>query len=963
MAGASEPPYRLPCHLGAWPATPVLNLCNQFKRDFERNIQELCNSQVGRTPLTNPAIAYQTTCAGTLVGGNCYSACAKGTGTGILTDAGPYPVGYGDGFDASGNPESLYVNLTAGVGTIKVGDIITFAGDATQYRVTYGAEPGPPDYLLAGYYLQFTPGLAVAISAITAVTIKARGLADFSACTKTGWKAVRSRRVWQGTPGFTESCGACPTLSKKYLSIARTGTYEHWVSTRNAACVTAANDAYATCSGPCSMIEDQAERDACYAACEAAKQAAISACPITRVRITNFNWQRTHVVSPTGVVTRTACVDNDGGGNWMDETGQQDADNYMQTLMFGYWQCGPQFTGNNAALLAAWFTPGAPPPGGGFENFSPVIVDASNDRVELTLNDSSVWQNNQMNEHLRRVIWELEGENTLASVAASALGLLNRHNLANDAQHPWRRYPYVEYSDGQDSYHLAIPLVEVREIYGEVNVLRGLCVSPLPDSCAYPCGPAGGCEWDGAVLGDPLTAGMGVHYGFYYKCPTGADRGWPPGYGLPATATWWTVPYAGAQAPSNAQCSVSAFPPGGWVMVQGTEVIAQKWAETRAIRPSVNFARPCGADSRAMPGYHPVCGRVTITTAALATDTHILSLVLAEATPHLQTGDRVDFVQYAADFVETLDDGDSKLTPDSDGYEVTRVDDPHFTIADVAAVPSGFGYLKSHGAPHFRWHDDKRKGDLRWTKTTETCLGFAGASTVVCCEDGCTSFSPCYPQVAAVLPPNPTEAAWLTAAHVDVKTLPTSPANAARVWYFPTTEEADPFGTADLRVESRCSPPPGAAFTDPSYYRYANTLPGCSGGGAPAPAAPMPAPRSVGRPVVTASVQTVASASAPVGGGCCGQDHPALTTRMAVGGAVALAGAALGLDRAEVGERDRRRGICAGCEFARGACVAEWLVGWLGDQEGKALGCCTRCRCYLWAKTETAGARCPEGKW
>ena len=113
-------------------------------------------------------------------------------------------------------------------------------------------------------------------------------------------------------------------------------------------------------------------------------------------------------------------------------------------------------------------------------------------------------------------------------------------------------------------------------------------------------------------------------------------------------------------------------------------------------------------------------------------------------------------------------------------------------------------------------------------------------------------------------------------------------------------------------------------------------------------------------------VQTLASA-APGGlpSNCCGQNHPAL--RMTVGtlaaGAAALGQSALGLGRPDPEVRDARRAICGQCEFARGDCVAEWLVGWLAPAGIKELGCCQRCRCYLWAKTDTASARCPEGKW
>lgn len=112
------------------------------------------------------------------------------------------------------------------------------------------------------------------------------------------------------------------------------------------------------------------------------------------------------------------------------------------------------------------------------------------------------------------------------------------------------------------------------------------------------------------------------------------------------------------------------------------------------------------------------------------------------------------------------------------------------------------------------------------------------------------------------------------------------------------------------------------------------------------------------KPLQTARAE--AAPSVPSGRRCCGKK---LTPRQALGGAISLASTALGLGLASEAERDRRRAVCAACPQSRGECLAEWLTGWLADPAGKPLGCCQLCRCYLWAKTATADAVCPDGKW
>jgi len=73
-------------------------------------------------------------------------------------------------------------------------------------------------------------------------------------------------------------------------------------------------------------------------------------------------------------------------------------------------------------------------------------------------------------------------------------------------------------------------------------------------------------------------------------------------------------------------------------------------------------------------------------------------------------------------------------------------------------------------------------------------------------------------------------------------------------------------------------------------------------------------------------------------------------------GAVGLAKAATGIDRAEAATIEARRVICRACEHAL-PCVFRGLHT-LGRK------CkCAKCGCNLRAKTTLAGENCPDGRW
>jgi hypothetical protein len=71
-----------------------------------------------------------------------------------------------------------------------------------------------------------------------------------------------------------------------------------------------------------------------------------------------------------------------------------------------------------------------------------------------------------------------------------------------------------------------------------------------------------------------------------------------------------------------------------------------------------------------------------------------------------------------------------------------------------------------------------------------------------------------------------------------------------------------------------------------------------------------------------------------------------------VQGAIGLAKAAAGVDRADDATIERRRSICRNCPHAQPCPLSA----------GKKCKC-AKCGCLLKAKTAIAGERCPIGKW
>ncbi len=169
---------------------------------------------------------------------------------------------------------------------------------------------------------------------------------------------------------------------------------------------------------------------------------------------------------------------------------------------------------------------------------------------------------------------------TGADLQADLDALLGQWNLGDDAQYPWR----------SDNHVSEAPLVVRHEVQQAVG--------PVPITVTGTYTDANAANFTGAILGAPLAAGYEGFFDFRHevwrKCtsidgPQWYVRGFgslAPSY-LPKNATRWTN-WNQANQWGRLGAFVIHFP--------GVRV-AQKWAETKEVRLSRNYARPCGTDT------------------------------------------------------------------------------------------------------------------------------------------------------------------------------------------------------------------------------------------------------------------------------------------------------------------------------------------------------------------------------
>lgn len=827
MFGESANPYRLPCNLGSWPTRKTLTFCTQQKNPDEIGIPAQCNETAyGSTH----GYVHEVDCTGTWRAGNCYGDCANSTATGLVT----YPT-----TQTVGTTTILFDGT--GSGALVAGDLIKFAGDDYGYLVA----TGNPDMGGTSAYCIITPGLFREVAPSTPVSVVIKTTRDYSLCHKQGHKVVRARKGWHGATGFLPSCGSCVSLGTpeedetyqacldgctdpESADYCRT---QCWINYLGSQIGTDGGEVYDYCIDNLSLIPDGYDREYARASCisqfirsKTLACAGVCDTQVERYRkiVRTVSWGDSN--EDSGTATRSTTVNGQGIVELSDSPACEGyiAPNasYHYHMLWGQWSCGPAFATTNgypafASLnMMAWIamqSVGTPftlrfyESGQTLEQ-SMVINSLTNTHISITFSLSNLFTGYI---YSCTSEWTLSEPYSLSSVISDAFALADSWNLSDDIQYPWMAY---DYEGGVAGYHNPVPMVERRELQS----------GQTPDLIAYECDTfvdPRASTWDGSIIGEPLDNGVGVHYAYWDEAGTVAPRGWNPGsYTLPEAATWWTKPYS-PDAPENTDCEISNWPSGGWVKVNGGMVTVQKWAQTRETVPSLNLFGPCGADRdhASFPDAWPICGRAAV---ASVSGSGTIAVVLSEAAPYLRTGDVVDFVSYSGSFVETVTDSNKT---------VTVTDETHFTF--TGATPTGT-HIKSHDAPHYRWYDNKPKGDALFCKSE---YNFCDLSTDTTCIPDCTRFSPCYPQVMAILTDTPAETAWASKNNIAIQNLPTAPDFNGGVQYIvqANTEESDPYWTGEEAdnpgVESRCEMPttPAGAPTLPNYaYTYA----ACSGG-------------------------------------------------------------------------------------------------------------------------------------
>lgn len=783
----------------------TLTMCTQHKREDEIDITEKCNEDHYGDPKT---YTNEEDCAGTWVNGNCYGDCAKGTATTAFLDGSTYAVG------------TTILTLGGGCGSINGGDKITFAGDPNEYTVAATVETTCP-ISLSGYPLTLrAPGLVQEMSSAALITILDGGFRDFSSCHKQGWKAVRAQTIWHGREGFGDGCagcGSCTTPTTHYLKLSKTVEHTHH---------------------------------------ETGLEYYVQA------------FRSIEVSSTTGLGVYT-CTGIDEGSWGIDAV--------MAELLAADWSCGPSgFTYTLLGVSLNELLSGAcnsvdgtyeisAESGGITTTVAAAITTRTDTLIEFSLtvtNDSDPAYYDTYS-----TSWALENQYTLAEVVADAYALADTWDLSDDVMHPWRTVDYLRFTDPDTgaTYHRSVPFVKRRQA-GPLALNVSSSCDPLPDCNGMSFDP---CPYDGEIIGAPLPyytdalsgavtkLAYNFHYAFYAESTDIAPRGWSDEFGMPTNATWWTKPWDEFGTPTdNAESSMDNYPRGGWVRIEptGMLVTVQKWVQTRETVQSANLFRPCGADRLTedqndpcfcqnsegceptldCPGpprrllwdgrdeEHPlpwaICGRLEILSFSWSGGT----TTFTTAASYLQSGDLVDFVYYlGADYTESIEDG-----PLDAGYEVTVVDSTHFTVSmteevyDAMQAVASTYYVKSHGAPHFKWCDNNRKGDFVYcVEETNFCTNGVART----CEDSCTNLVPCKPQVMAILGPDPIELAadheWVgPPSNVAVRNLPTAPSYNGGVKYVitPYSEQIDPLWQALHAVEcDGCTDGEIPACTDP----------------------------------------------------------------------------------------------------------------------------------------------------
>lgn len=130
---------------------------------------------------------------------------------------------------------------------------------------------------------------------------------------------------------------------------------------------------------------------------------------------------------------------------------------------------------------------------------------------------------------------------------------------------------------------------------------------------------------------------------------------------------------------------------------------------------------------------------------------------------------------------DKVDIYDSQMNLLASDYQISRIDDSHFTLPYETTLFAGAAWMMSHGAPAYYWNDQYPKGDYAYTDWTwwprliceaarinEVSAGCTGTTGCTDCPDtvtqyqypfsaftqeaGCVAFNPCNPAVLCISP-------------------------------------------------------------------------------------------------------------------------------------------------------------------------------------------------------------------
>lgn len=850
--GKNTPPYRLPCGT-ANPPKFVTGSCYQHKKASEKAVPVFANvTTVDAAIPTNwmgdhaPVEPDGCTGEGThrspdrSYDGNCFIETPQVTVTNASISIPDHPAYYTIP-NQYVDLESIVITNEDGTITYEFGttdpDTSTDTGDWSILR-PFG-EGDPSTYITRQTTSRFADTDTLKISYRT-------GVVDMSLCHKTGWKAVRAKKVWHGTRPL-DYCSCADDNGTKYLSLkskAVFGGAGTWAQSGTASGVEFDDHGVCETTGAVEVVGsvNRATGKVSYSGCWPADGIFYGTTwnkddptgkkpepPADRVTdAEKEEWWRLWLVpdkdwSPqppdNAVVSRLGLLpsceaeySDPTGASW--DTGSEDPDpDGRISHQYGSWtQTRSLVVGSTSARYtlvgSSLSTTHVANP---IEGYDYTTVESHGSTLEIT--------------------WDLSDPYTLADVGADCAAFLKTWDLSNDIQYPWRT----------DSACMRVPLVRSQESSNPQSPTGiPICGAPPPP------------EQSGDVVGAPNPAGYGLtynamrgHYSFLMDYVDNfcvdqgqfgewnPDAGNAPGSGLPIAATLWTTicDERGDQYPGGAFIGVA---PGDSAFVE-----MQKYAVTKDIAASINFFRPCGEDRANYPLAWPICGRGEIDTVEANTPAGQTTIHLKDAIAQwLQAGDEVDFVRYDGDGITEIDIVTKTV--------VTPVSATQFTIS--GSTDPDRPYVKSHGSPGYQWNDDQPKGDYTMRQwTIDICT--TGAPYGFTCTDGCKKRDVCNPTVLCFSPnaspptgstpvgelgpidglppidylpvdvfPNGTTYAMPNPSAQTVWQGILVPDIGDPLWIMPTGDGAcdpDEFGVippecTQPRVESRCEPPEGA---------------------------------------------------------------------------------------------------------------------------------------------------------